>query len=71
MANGKRVTVRVDGDKCQGHGRCKALAPNLFKLDEFGNSHVLGEGRVPDGEIEQAHLARANCPEMAVEIIEE
>lgn len=71
MTQPKRVIVRVDADKCQGHGRCKALAPSLFKLDAFGNSHVIGDGVVPEGETEKAHLAKSNCPEFAVEIIEE
>lgn len=71
MAPSKRAIVRVDADKCQGHGRCKALAPNLFKLDEFGNSHVVGDGVVPEGELEKAYLAKSNCPEFAVDIIED
>ena len=36
-----QITVRVDPDKCQGHARCNALAPELFQLDEFGHA---GEG---------------------------
>jgi len=65
------VRVRVDPDKCQGHNRCKALAPALFELDEYGNSREIGDGTVPEEHLEAAYLARANCPEMAVEIIEE
>jgi ferredoxin len=71
MAGGKVVRVRVDPEKCQGHNRCKALAPALFELDEYGNSKEIGDGIVPEGQLEAAYLARANCPEMAVEIIEE
>ena len=43
MAGGKVVRVRVDPDKCQGHNRCKALAPALFELDEYGNAREKGE----------------------------
>ncbi len=71
MAPTKRVILRVDSEKCQGHGRCKALAPHLFRLDEFGNSHVIGDGVVAASELDKAHLARSNCPEFAVEIIED
>jgi ferredoxin len=71
MAGGKVVRVRVDSEKCQGHNRCKALAPALFELDEYGNSKEIGNGVVPEDQLELAYLARANCPEMAVEIIEE
>jgi ferredoxin len=65
------LRVRVDQDKCQGHSRCKALAPELFTLDEFGNAHEIGDGTVPAGMEQKAWLAQANCPENAVEIIED
>ncbi len=65
-----KLTIRVDQEKCQGHARCKALAPELFDLDEFGNAHEAGDGSVPDGLEDQAWLAKANCPEFAIDIIE-
>jgi len=30
------MRVRVDVDKCQGHARCAALAPEVYELDELG-----------------------------------
>lgn len=66
-----RIRLRVDQDKCQGHSRCKSLAPELFQLDAYGNAHEIGDGTVPDALVEQAYLARSNCPELAIEIIEE
>ena len=71
MANSSTLKVRVDRDKCQGHNRCKALAPELFELDELGNARAVGDGRVPAALEEKAYLAKANCPEFAIEIIEE
>jgi ferredoxin len=71
MPEPRRLRVRVDPEKCQGHNRCKALAPELFQLDEYGNAHEIGDGTVPPGLEEKAYLARSNCPEFAVEIIEE
>jgi ferredoxin len=66
-----KLKVRVDPDKCQGHARCKSLAPELFELDEFGNAHEVGDGTVPKGLEDKAYLAKANCPEFAIDIIEE
>ena len=66
-----KIRLRVDQDKCQGHSRCKALAPELFNLDEFGNAHEIGDGTVPEALIEKAYLAKSNCPELAIDIIEE
>ena len=71
MAGAKIVRVRVDPDKCQGHSRCKALAPALFDLDEYGNAKEVGDGVVSEDQLQAAYLARANCPEMAVEIIDD
>jgi ferredoxin len=65
------LRIRVDQDKCQGHSRCKSLAPELFDLDEYGNAHETGDGRVPEGLEDKAWLARANCPEIAVDVDEE
>ncbi|HEU0159753.1 MAG TPA: ferredoxin, partial [Hyphomicrobiaceae bacterium] len=62
MANSATLKVRVNRDKCQGHNRCKAIAPELFELDEFGNARAAGDGRVPTGLEEKAYLAKSNCP---------
>ena len=62
--------IRVDRDRCQGHARCAALAPDLFKLDALGNAQEVGDGTVPEALIEKAYLAKANCPELAIEVTE-
>jgi ferredoxin len=66
-----KLKIHVDSDKCQGHARCKALAPELFDLDDFGNAHERGDGVVPADQEDKAWLARANCPEIAIKVIEE
>src|SRR5579863_848081 len=66
-----KLRVRVDQDKCQGHARCKSLAPELFELDGFGNAREIGDGTVPKGLEDKAWLAQTNCPEIAIEVIEE
>jgi ferredoxin len=71
MPETRTLKVRVDPDKCQGHNRCKALAPELFELDELGNAHAVGDGRVPEALEEKAYLAKSNCPEFAILIVEE
>ena len=65
------MKIRVDAEKCQGHTRCKAVAPELFVLDRFGNASAAGAGHVPPGFEEKARLAVANCPELAIEIVED
>ncbi|KIZ35088.1 MULTISPECIES: ferredoxin [Rhodopseudomonas] len=65
------LKIHVDQDKCQGHARCKALAPELFSLDKYGNAHEIGDGTVPADLTDKAWLAKTNCPEAAIEIVEE
>jgi ferredoxin len=38
------LRVRIDRERCQGHARCFALAPELFELDQFGHGREIGEG---------------------------
>jgi ferredoxin len=64
------MKVHIDADRCQGHGRCYALAPQLFDADDIGNGVELNGGLVPDGEQAAARRAALNCPESAV-IVEE
>jgi len=71
MAEGGRLKVRVDRERCQGHNRCKALAPELFELDAMGMSKEKGDGRVPPALAAKARLAEANCPEHAITVTEE
>ncbi|HUC56556.1 MAG TPA: ferredoxin [Streptosporangiaceae bacterium] len=65
------MKVRIDTGKCQGHGRCYDLVPDLFGEDEEGFGQVLGDGVVPPGKEREARLAAANCPERAIELDEE
>jgi len=65
------MRVRIDPERCQGHGRCYDLAPDLFAEDEVGNGTVLDDGRVRRGREDDAELAIANCPEQAIDVLEE
>ena len=61
------VKVRVDVDLCVGHGRCYALAPDVFGADDFGHCEILVTD--VDGSLaDQARLGVDNCPERAITI---
>ena len=64
------MRIVLESDKCQGHNRCYALAPELFDVDDYGQSVLLVDGDVPDELVEKARLAAANCPEFAIKIVE-
>jgi ferredoxin len=65
------VKVQINPERCQGHGRCYDLAPGLFGDDDEGFGKVLGDGTVPPGQQPDARLAALNCPEHAIELLEE
>jgi ferredoxin len=59
--------VRVDADRCTGHGRCYTLAPDVFDADEVGHSIVLVDE--VSGELEaHAVIGEQNCPESAITV---
>jgi ferredoxin len=64
------LRVHVDPEKCQGHNRCYALAPDLFDVDDLGFAFELNGGVVPEHLEDQARAAVANCPEFAISITE-
>jgi ferredoxin len=65
------VKLAIDSERCQGHGRCYDLAPELFGEDDEGYGQVLGDGTVPPGKEQDARRAVANCPERAIVLVEE
>jgi ferredoxin len=65
------VKVRINSERCQGHGRCYDLVPALFGDDDEGFGQVLGDGVVTPDKERDARLAVANCPEQAIDLVEE
>ena len=60
--------VKVDDDRCQGHGLCRISAPDLFfAREEDGNAYVKSN-TVPEGREGDAELAADSCPELAIEV---
>jgi ferredoxin len=65
------MKVQIDPGLCQGHGRCYDLAPRLFGDDDEGYGQVLGDGIVPAEAERDARLSALNCPEHAIDLVEE
>lgn len=70
MGQTTTMKISINRDLCQGHNRCKKLAPELIDLDDYGHASVVGDGNVPAGLEEKARLAEANCPEFAISLTE-
>jgi ferredoxin len=62
------MRVRVNEEKCQGHGLCRLSAPDLFfAREEDGHAYVKDE-HVPADREADAQLAADSCPELSIEI---
>lgn len=64
------MKIQLDAEKCQGHNRCYALAPELFDVDDYGQAVLLVDGEVPADLVDKAQLAVANCPEYAITLVD-
>ncbi len=65
------MRVTVDEAICTGHGRCYALAPDVFTPDDYGHCALVhADGVVPDPLVDAARLGRDNCPEQAITLSE-
>jgi ferredoxin len=60
--------IKVDRTRCQGHGRCYAVAPGLFRpIDDDGHTEFTGD--FPEAGPERTELgekAIRSCPELAL-----
>ncbi len=66
------MKVQLDSAKCQGHGRCYDLAPQVFDEDDEGYARlVVADGVVPPDAERLAVLAVKNCPENALTVLQE
>ena len=61
------LRIRFDDALCVGHGRCYALAPEVFGADDYGHAVVL-VAEVDGPLADQARTAAANCPERAISV---
>ena len=59
------MRVRVDRERCTGHGRCYVLAPEVYEDDEYGRCRIPRE-RVARELEPKARLGAENCPEHAI-----
>jgi ferredoxin len=64
------MRIIVDHDLCSGHGRCAAVAPSVYSLDEEGYCAIV-ELDVNPGDEDAARSGADNCPERAITIIDE
>lgn len=61
------MKIVADRDRCEGHGFCEEIAPDLFKLDEDGKVTTVQSHLEPE-QLADAQAAAATCPATALRI---
>jgi ferredoxin len=61
------TTLEIDRIRCDGHGLCAELLPELIKLDDWGYP-ILSEGSVSAGLLAHARRAVDACPVLALRL---
>ena len=59
------VHAEIDHEKCLGNGMCAAVAPDVFSVDDHGESSVLRPDN-PDDEYDLLTEAMYACPAQAI-----
>ncbi|GAC1509145.1 MAG: ferredoxin [Candidatus Dormibacteraceae bacterium] len=55
----------VDRIKCDGHGQCAELLPELIRLDDWGYP-IIASGPIPNHLLPLAKRALEQCPVLAL-----
>lgn len=63
------MKVVVDWPKCEGHGLCELTAPEVYRLDDEGELHLLHE-EVEGALAERAAAGARVCPVAALRVVE-
>jgi ferredoxin len=62
------LRLTIDRIKCDGHGLCAELLPEIIRLDDWGYPIIAG-GPVPERLAPLAQRAVANCPVLALALV--
>ena len=59
--------LRLDPIRCDGHGYCAEILPELTQLDDWGFP-ILTDQDVPESALEHARRAVKTCPVVALRL---
>jgi len=63
----KQDVLAVDRIRCDGHGVCAELVPELIELDDWGYP-IIGNAPIPDAIRAHARRAVSSCPALALRL---
>ena len=63
----EQVTLGIDRIKCDGHGVCAGVVPEMIELDEWGYP-IIDVRPVPRQLLRHARRAVSECPRLALRL---
>jgi ferredoxin len=60
-----QLNLTIDRIKCDGHGLCAELLPEIIRLDDWGYP-IISSGPIPERLAPIAQRAVATCPVLAL-----
>lgn len=65
------MKVRVESQRCTGHGMCNALVPEVFQVDAESGMNEMGEFEISDDRRAAIQRGVSACPERAISILDD
>lgn len=62
------MRIHVDYARCEGHGQCAAVSPEIVSLDDDANPVLVFQGEVPEEHHADAMAAVSCCPVAALSV---
>lgn len=64
------MRIIVDYDRCEGYGRCVEIAPDIFALNDDGQSSVIA-ARLTEEMRPRIEQAVRLCPRLALSLVDD
>jgi ferredoxin len=65
------MKIRVNPEKCMGHGMCTALVPDVYQINEESGYNEMGDFERPDDDRAEVLRGVSACPEGAISVLDE
>jgi ferredoxin len=65
------MKIRVDSEKCMGHGMCTTFAPGVFHVNDDSGYNEMGEFEISPEQLPAAQRGAAACPEQAISLLDD
>jgi ferredoxin len=62
--------IQLDRERCEGHGTCEQIAPNIYQLDDEGLVSILVDQPLSEELVGAAEAGARVCPIAALRVVD-